>query len=76
MNTPQPCKHTTVLLSEAVQALVTHPDGLYVDGTFGRGGHSRALLAQLGVAGRLLAFDKDPQAVAAGGEPPPTASHH
>ena len=68
MNTPQPCKHTTVLLSEAVQALVTHPDGLYVDGTFGRGGHSRALLAQLGVAGRLLAFDKDPQAVAAAAE--------
>ena len=65
MNAPAPCKHTTVLLSEAVQALVTHPDGLYVDGTYGRGGHSRAVLALLGPAGRLLAFDKDPQAVAA-----------
>ena len=68
MNTAQPCNHTTVLLSEAVQALVTHPDGLYVDGTFGRGGHSRAVLALLGTHGRLLAFDKDPQAVAAAAE--------
>ncbi len=65
MNSKTPCTHTTVLLSEAVAALVTHPDGLYVDGTFGRGGHSRAVLALLGRAGRLLAFDKDPQAVAA-----------
>ena len=65
MNTREPCNHTTVLLPEAVQALVTHPDGLYVDGTYGRGGHSRAVLALLGQAGRLLAFDKDPQAVAA-----------
>ena len=65
MNAPEPCNHTTVLLPEAVQALVTHPDGLYVDGTYGRGGHSRAVLALLGQAGRLLAFDKDPQAVAA-----------
>jgi len=68
VNTAQPCKHTTVLLSEAVQALVTHPGGLYVDGTFGRGGHSRAVLALLGPAGRLLAFDKDPQAVAVASE--------
>ncbi len=68
MNTAQPCNHTTVLLSEAVQALVTHPEGLYVDGTFGRGGHSRAVLALLGPHGRLLAFDKDPQAVAAAAE--------
>ena len=68
MNAAQPCNHTTVLLSEAVQALVTHPDGLYVDGTFGRGGHSRAVLALLGPHGRLLAFDKDPQAVAAAAE--------
>ena len=65
MNVQPPCKHTTVLLPEAVQALVTHPDGWYVDGTYGRGGHSRAVLALLGQAGRLLAFDKDPQAVAA-----------
>jgi 16S rRNA (cytosine1402-N4)-methyltransferase len=57
--------HTTVLLGEAVDALLTRPDGCYVDGTFGRGGHSRALLARLSPAGRLVAFDKDPQAVQA-----------
>lgn len=57
--------HTTVLRDEAVQALVTTPDGLYVDGTFGRGGHARAVLARLSPRGRLVAFDKDPQAVAA-----------
>jgi 16S rRNA (cytosine1402-N4)-methyltransferase len=56
--------HTTVLLTEAVQALVTQPDGLYVDGTFGRGGHSRAVLGQLSPQGRLVAFDKDPEAIA------------
>jgi len=56
--------HTTVLLHEAVQALVTTPDGLYVDGTFGRGGHAREVLARLSPRGRLIAFDKDPQAVA------------
>jgi 16S rRNA (cytosine1402-N4)-methyltransferase len=68
VNSTLPCNHTTVLLSEAVQALVTHPDGVYVDGTFGRGGHSRAVLALMGPVGRLLAFDKDPQAVAAAAE--------
>lgn len=57
--------HTTVLLDETVSAALTRPDGLYLDGTFGRGGHSRALLARLGPAGRLIAFDKDPDAVAA-----------
>ena len=57
--------HQTVLLAEAVQALVTRADGIYVDGTFGRGGHSRAVLARLGGAGRLIAFDRDPEAVAA-----------
>ncbi len=56
--------HTPVLLAEAVDALVTAPDGLYIDGTFGRGGHARALLARLGAGGRLVAFDKDPQAIA------------
>jgi 16S rRNA (cytosine1402-N4)-methyltransferase len=60
--------HTTVLLAEAVTALVTHPDGLYVDGTFGRGGHARAILERLSAAGRLLAFDRDPEAVAAAGD--------
>ena len=61
-----PSQHITVLLAEAVDAIVQRPDGVYVDGTFGRGGHSRALLAHLSPAGRLVAFDKDPEAVAAG----------
>jgi 16S rRNA (cytosine1402-N4)-methyltransferase len=62
---PAPWHHTTVLLHEAVDALVTRPDGTYVDGTFGRGGHARAVLQRLSPAGRLVAFDKDPDAVAA-----------
>lgn len=57
--------HQTVLLQEAVDALVTRPDGFYVDGTFGRGGHSRAVLERLDGAGRLLAVDKDAAAAAA-----------
>jgi len=57
--------HTPVLLHEAIAALVTDPDGTYVDGTYGRGGHARALLQQLSPAARLVAFDKDPQAVQA-----------
>ena len=60
--------HITVLLKEAVEALAVKPAGVYVDGTFGRGGHSRAVLAQLGPEGRLIAFDRDPVAVAAGRE--------
>ena len=56
--------HISVLLQEAVAALVHDRDGCYVDGTFGRGGHSQAILAQLGPQGRLLAYDKDPQAIA------------
>jgi 16S rRNA (cytosine1402-N4)-methyltransferase len=59
--------HTTVLLKEAVAALVTRPDGLYVDATFGRGGHSRAILSQLSPQGRLVVFDKDPEAIAEAG---------
>jgi len=59
------CTHTTVLLQEAVDALVHDPQGSYVDATFGRGGHSRAILARLASPGRLCAFDQDPQAVAA-----------
>ncbi len=55
--------HQTVLLREAVEALSIKPAGIYVDGTFGRGGHSRAILERLGPNGRLLAFDRDPQAV-------------
>lgn len=58
--------HTTVLLDEAVSALAIKPEGIYVDGTFGRGGHSARILAQLSTAGRLIAFDKDPTAVAVG----------
>jgi 16S rRNA (cytosine1402-N4)-methyltransferase len=65
VNTASPWSHTTVLLSEAVQALVTQPDGIYVDGTFGRGGHAAAVLQRLSAAGRLVAFDRDPEAVAA-----------
>jgi 16S rRNA (cytosine1402-N4)-methyltransferase len=61
-----PGQHLTVLLEEAVSALNVRADGVYVDGTFGRGGHSRAILAQLGPKGRLLALDRDPQAIAAG----------
>jgi 16S rRNA (cytosine1402-N4)-methyltransferase len=56
--------HTTVLLHDAVQGLAVQPSGTYVDGTYGRGGHSRLILEQLGPAGRLIALDKDPQAVA------------
>lgn len=58
--------HVTVLLDEAVAGLDVKPGGVYVDATFGRGGHSRAILAQLGESGRLLALDRDPEAVAAG----------
>jgi 16S rRNA (cytosine1402-N4)-methyltransferase len=57
--------HTTVLLHEAIDAVFTDPDGIYADGTYGRGGHSRALLARLSPKGRLIAFDKDPQALQA-----------
>ncbi len=60
--------HITVLLKEAVEALAIKPAGVYVDGTFGRGGHSRAVLAQLGQQGRLIAFDRDPRAIEAGRE--------
>lgn len=57
-------QHDTVFLREAVDALVTDPNGVYVDGTFGRGGHSRLLLQKLGAQGRLLVIDKDPEAIA------------
>jgi 16S rRNA (cytosine1402-N4)-methyltransferase len=75
VNAPATLTHTTVLLDEAVSALLKQTDaagafaqaadGIYVDGTFGRGGHSRALLAQLSPQGRLVVFDKDPDAIAA-----------
>ena len=62
-------QHRTVLLQEAVNALAIQDarrDGIYIDATFGRGGHSRLILSQLSEKGRLLAFDKDPQAIAVG----------
>lgn len=58
-------KHTTVLLDDAVSGLNIQPEGIYIDGTFGRGGHSRLILSQLGEKGRLIAIDRDPQAIAA-----------
>lgn len=58
--------HRPVMLDAALDALNVRPEGCYVDATFGRGGHSRALLARLGGEGRLVAFDRDPEAVAAG----------
>lgn len=57
--------HEPVMLHEAIEALAVRPAGVYVDGTFGRGGHAREILARLGDAGRLIAFDKDPDAVSA-----------
>ena len=59
-------RHITVLLEEAVEQLALRADGCYVDGTFGRGGHSRLILEGLGAQGRLLGFDKDPLAIATG----------
>lgn len=56
-------RHETVLLEPAVEALIGDPAGFYVDGTFGRGGHSRQILTALQAGGRLLAIDKDPQAI-------------
>jgi 16S rRNA (cytosine1402-N4)-methyltransferase len=55
--------HRPVLLEQVLEALRVEPDGLYIDGTFGRGGHAAAVLERLGTEGRLLAFDKDPDAV-------------
>ncbi len=55
--------HYSVLLNESLDLLQIKADGVYVDGTFGRGGHSRAILDRLGPKGKLLAFDKDPEAI-------------
>src|SRR5712691_4935535 len=57
--------HRPVLAAEAIEALAVRAEGIYIDGTFGRGGHSRAILNRLGRQGRLVALDRDPQAVAA-----------
>lgn len=73
-------QHLTVLLKEAVAGWHSQPEGVYVDGTFGRGGHSRHLLSQLGSEGRLLGIDKDPRALAVGqqlaAEDPRFSIHH
>ena len=61
-------QHRTVLLTEAIDALVTDAAGVYVDGTFGRGGHSRLLLSRLSPAGRVIALDRDLEAVASASE--------
>ena len=58
--------HRPVLLNEVLEALNIQPDGIYLDGTFGRGGHARAVLARLGAQGQLLATDKDPAAIETG----------
>ncbi|MBO9481234.1 16S rRNA (cytosine(1402)-N(4))-methyltransferase RsmH [Salinisphaera sp. G21_0] len=72
--------HKTVLLNEAVDALLTDPSGVYVDGTFGRGGHSRLILNALTEQGRLVGIDKDPLAIATGvqlaSDDPRFAIHH
>jgi 16S rRNA (cytosine1402-N4)-methyltransferase len=60
--------HQPVLLAEVIDNLNIQPDGIYLDGTFGRGGHSRAILEHLSTQGRLIAFDQDPEAVAVGNE--------
>ncbi len=65
--TDTPNQHVSVLLQESVDGLAIKPDGIYVDATFGRGGHSAAILEQLGAQGRLIAFDRDPQAIQAAG---------
>ena len=56
-------RHTTVLLKEAVEALSIVDDGIYIDGTYGRGGHSRAILQKLSAQGKLWVIDKDPAAI-------------
>ncbi|MUK25219.1 16S rRNA (cytosine(1402)-N(4))-methyltransferase RsmH [Aliivibrio fischeri] len=57
-------QHVSVLLHESIDGLAIKPDGIYIDGTFGRGGHSRQILSQLGESGRLYSIDRDPQAIA------------
>ena len=70
MTATDPWPHTTVMRDEAIDALVTALDGVYLDATFGRGGHTRALLARLAPGARVIALDRDPQAVASALEGP------
>ena len=63
--TPAP-SHLPVLYAQVLEGLRVRADGIYLDGTFGRGGHSRLILEQLGADGHLLGFDKDPLAIATG----------
>ena len=65
MTQPNEFKHISVLLDECIEALAIKPDGIYIDATFGRGGHSAHILSSLGESGRLIAFDRDPQAIKA-----------
>lgn len=60
----EPFQHISVLLHESIEGLAIKPDGIYIDGTFGRGGHSRTILSHLGENGRLYSIDRDPQAIA------------
>lgn len=60
----EPFQHVSVLLNESIDGLAIKPDGTYIDGTFGRGGHSRTILSRLGPDGRLFSIDRDPQAIA------------
>lgn len=62
----KPVEHLPVLLTETIASLDVKPDGIYIDGTFGRGGHARVVLSQLSEQGQLLGLDKDPTAIAAG----------
>ena len=64
----EPLIHQPVMLSETIEALAIekNPDGIYLDGTFGRGGHSQAILSRLSPQGRLICIDKDPSAIEAG----------
>ncbi|WED26224.1 16S rRNA (cytosine(1402)-N(4))-methyltransferase RsmH [Vibrio sp. DW001] len=60
----EPFQHISVLLNESIDGLAIKPDGVYIDGTFGRGGHSRTILSKLGENGRLFSIDRDPTAIA------------
>ncbi|UGA54359.1 16S rRNA (cytosine(1402)-N(4))-methyltransferase RsmH [Vibrio sp. VB16] len=60
----EPFQHISVLLNESIDGLAIKPDGVYIDGTFGRGGHSRTILSKLGGNGRLFSIDRDPTAIA------------